>query len=186
MKPIVLVPTHDLVPIVTAGATRAGRGPTISVSSERGSGAVAMMEGATGNEMAVVSFQDRAAVNELAFLLVDQGARLIPALVARLGVGVEPTCLDWLGELPVGSNVAVPSLDEDVERRRLWASLHDAGASERHHVLDVDGRPALDELLSQGRPVEGDQLELLAVGAAGVLAGRMVVAGRRWQRSIED
>jgi hypothetical protein len=182
MQPFVLVPRPDLLPVVLAGAERAGRGPRVTILEEPLAPAAAV-DRAKDSEMAVLSF-DHAGARSLATHLADQGARLIPLLRAAPRVGVEPRCAAWLLALPPGLNVAVPSIDDDDERRLLWASLQTTGVAERHHLVDVDGRPALDELASRDGRMEGALLELLAAGAAGVLAGRMVVANRRWQDGI--
>lgn len=183
MHPIVLAQGRDLLPVVMAGATRAGRGPTVTVLGEGLAPAVAV-DHAKDSELAVLSFDRHASVMAVVLHLAAQGGRLIPLLRVAPGAGVEPECIAWLHGLPPGLNVAVPSVDDDGERRSMWASLHTADIAERHHLVDVDGRPALDELASQGRRVEGALLGLLAAGAAGVLAGRMVVANRRWKDAI--
>ena len=88
-----------------------------------------------------------------------------------------------------GLNVAVPALDVE-DRSRLWDSLRAERVEERHHLVEVDGRPALDELralaTAPAHPDAGLATALsgvpaLAAGAAGVLAGRLVAAGRRWR-----
>ena len=118
--------------------------------------------------------------------LVRRGARPIPALIATLGIGVESRCLDVLATLPGGLNVPVPSFDDAGERRHLWDALLGAGLDERHHLVEVDGHPALDELAANGTAVEGDILGLLGAGAAGVLGGRMVAGNRRWAAALGD
>lgn len=84
-------------------------------------------------------------------------------------------------------NVPVPTL-ADVERREVWDALRAAALEETHHLVEVDGRPALDELAarglaptSMGRPVDEDPAFWLAAGAAGVLAGRMAIGNRKWR-----
>jgi hypothetical protein len=54
--------------------------------------------------------------------------------------------------------------------------------------VEVDGRPALDELErsgvevdSMGRTASDDPAFFLAAGAAGILAGRMAVRSRGWR-----
>jgi hypothetical protein len=88
-----------------------------------------------------------------------------------------------------GLNVAVPALD-DAARTRLWDGLRGDRVEERHHLVEVDGRPALEALaalaVAPPHPDAGLATELhgvaaLAAGAAGVLAGRMVAGGRRWR-----
>jgi hypothetical protein len=182
MKPVVLVPTPDLLAVVVAGAVRAGRGPTVMVVSDDPAGA-AVLDHGTEAELVLVPSEDRAWLTDLASRAVELGSRVIPALV--VDVVVDPGYLTWLGGLPPELNIAVPALDDDDARHQLWASLHDSGAGERHHLVDVDGRPALDELAARGQAVVGERMGLLAAGAAGVLAGRMVVANRVWQRSIQ-
>jgi hypothetical protein len=90
----------------------------------------------------------------------------------------------------VDVNVAIPSLDDDVERDLVWDALRAARLEERHQLVEADGRPALAELegrgvevTSMGRSPAEDPLFFLAAGAAGVMAGRMAAASRalRWR-----
>jgi hypothetical protein len=87
----------------------------------------------------------------------------------------------------VEANVAVPALDGP-DRDAVWDALRGRGAEERHHLVETDGRPALDELgragiepESMGRTVADDPAFFLAAGAAGVLAGRMAARRARWR-----
>jgi hypothetical protein len=80
-------------------------------------------------------------------------------------------------------NVPVPLLEEEA-RLVVWDSLRAARVEERHHLVEVDGRPALDELSERGTPRVGDELQLLAAGAAGVLTGRMAAANRKWRTQL--
>jgi hypothetical protein len=86
-------------------------------------------------------------------------------------------------------NVAVPAL-EGAPRARLWDALRADRVEERHHLVEVDGRPAGDALeVEDGRPPDAaarlgpplDGVAALAAGAAGVLAGRLAAAGRAWR-----
>ena len=88
-----------------------------------------------------------------------------------------------------GSTSPVPAL-EDADRARLWDSLRADRIEERHHLVEVDGRPALVALralaAAPAHPDAGlstrlDGVAALAAGAAGVLAGRMAAGGRRWR-----
>jgi hypothetical protein len=92
----------------------------------------------------------------------------------------------------VATDVPVPTLEDDAQRRDVWDSLREAKLEHRHQLVEVDGRPALAELAarhieprSMGRGVEDDPAYFLAAGAAGVLAGRTAAGDRRW-RSAGD
>jgi hypothetical protein len=89
----------------------------------------------------------------------------------------------------VPTHVAVPAL-EGPQRETVWSALTEAELEERHQLVEVTGRPALDRLAeagiepeSMGRGVADDPTFFLAAGAAGVLAGRMATADRAWRRS---
>jgi hypothetical protein len=86
----------------------------------------------------------------------------------------------------VETSVPVPALPEGPEREAVWAPLR--GLAERHQLVEVEGRPALDELArrgveitSMGRGVDDDPAFFRAAGAAGILAGRMAAGDRRWR-----
>lgn len=88
----------------------------------------------------------------------------------------------------VAANVPVPVLEEGDRRAAVWNALRDRRLEERHQLVEVDGRPAIDELEARGlevrsmdRGVEDDPAFFLAAGAAGVLAGRMAAGNRRWR-----
>lgn len=90
----------------------------------------------------------------------------------------------------VAANVAVPVLEEP-ERSMVWDVLRLHRLEEQHHLVETDGRPALDELDrvsvevdSMGRTPATDPAFFLAAGAAGVLAGRMAVENRRWRQGM--
>jgi hypothetical protein len=95
-------------------------------------------------------------------------------------VGLSHHSLTILSEVClVEAHVAVPTLEGE-EREALWRDLREAGLEERHQLIEVQGRPALDlleelgvEVESMGRSAEQDPAFFLAAGAAGVLAGRM-------------
>ena len=90
-------------------------------------------------------------------------------------------------------HVAVPALDDEGRRTTIWDSLREAGLDEKHQLVEVTGKPALDLLAergihpeSMGRSVADDPAFFLAAGAAGVLAGRMAAGDRAWSRSPTD
>jgi hypothetical protein len=85
-----------------------------------------------------------------------------------------------------GTTVPVPTLPDGPERETVWEAIRSLPA--RHQAVEVEGRPALDELArrgvsmrSMGRDASDDPAFFLAAGAAGVLAGRMAAADRRWR-----
>jgi len=89
----------------------------------------------------------------------------------------------------VAADVAVPVL-EGPERDLVWNALRERHLEERHQLVEVDGRPALDELErsgvevdSMGRTASDDPAFFLAAGAAGILAGRMAVRSRGWRET---
>jgi len=91
--------------------------------------------------------------------------------------------------VPEQMHVAVPSLEDDEQRRRVWDDLRAAGLHERHQLVEATGQPALDvlrdrevEVRSMGRTVEQDPAFFLAAGAAGILAGRMAANDRTWRK----
>lgn len=88
----------------------------------------------------------------------------------------------------VAANVAVPVLEDEVRRNAVWDALRLRLLEEKHQLVEVDGRPALDELVrrhvevrSMGRSPADDPEFFLAAGAAGVLAGRMAANARRYR-----
>jgi hypothetical protein len=91
----------------------------------------------------------------------------------------------------VEAHVAVPVLDP-AQRTAVWDALRDASLEERHQLVEVDGRPAIEELAARevevrtmGRGVEDDPAFFLAAGAAGVLAGRASAQRLRWRAETD-
>lgn len=89
-------------------------------------------------------------------------------------------------------NVPVPVLDLEEERTAVWDALRSRRIEEIHHLVEVDGLPAVEELRARevvvetmGRGIDDDPAFFLAAGAAGVLAGRMAAENRRWHRSAD-
>ena len=90
-------------------------------------------------------------------------------------------------------DVPVPALEDDTQRAAVWDAMRNAGLEERHHLVEVDGRPGIAgladrglEVTSMGRGPRDDPAFFLAAGAAGVLAARMAAAGSRWRADLED
>jgi hypothetical protein len=89
----------------------------------------------------------------------------------------------------VDVHVPVPMLDDE-QRDVVWEALRSRKLEESHHLVEVDGAPALDELeargvsvTTMGRGIDDDRAFFLAAGSAGVLAGRMAAGDRRWRAS---
>jgi hypothetical protein len=92
----------------------------------------------------------------------------------------------------VQTDVPVPVLKDDEQREVVWNALRSAHLEAKHQLVEVEGRPALDELVARGvdvrtmgRGVDDDPAFFLAAGAAGVLAGRVAAGNRRWQAAPE-
>ena len=90
----------------------------------------------------------------------------------------------------VDVNVPVPALEDEGQRESVWSALRGRKLEERHHLVEVDGSPAIEELRerdvdvrSMGRGIDDDPAFFLAAGAAGVLGGRMAAENRRWRSS---
>lgn len=98
------------------------------------------------------------------------------------------TILDHVCAVP--ATVAVPALEDEAQRTAVWDALRGRGLEDRHQLVEVDGRPALDELerrgvevTSMGRRPHDDPAFFLASGAAGVLAARMAASSAAWRRA---
>ena len=127
------------------------------------------------------------------------GGRPIPALRVSFADererhrGVSHHSLTILADVcRVDVNVPVPVLDDDAQRTAVWDALRSRKLEETHHLVEVDGGPAVDELRargidvrSMGRGIDDDPAFFLAAGAAGVLAGRMAAENRRWRQSAD-
>jgi hypothetical protein len=92
----------------------------------------------------------------------------------------------------VDVNVPVPMLEDDAQRSAVWEALRSRRLEEIHHLVEVDGAPAVEELRARsldvrtmGRGIEDDPAFFLAAGAAGVLAGRLAAENRRWRQSTD-
>jgi len=88
----------------------------------------------------------------------------------------------------VDVNVPVPVLADEREREVVWGALRERKLEEKHHLVEVDGTSAIEELRARevkvrtmGRGIDDDPAFFLAAGAAGVLGGRMAAENRRWR-----
>jgi hypothetical protein len=83
-------------------------------------------------------------------------------------------------------------LEDDAQRSAVWEALRSRRLEEIHHLVEVDGAPAVQELRARridvrtmGRGIEDDPAFFQAAGAAGILAGRLAAENRRWRRSTD-
>ena len=127
------------------------------------------------------------------------GGRSIPALRVSFADdrerhrGVSHHSLTILADVcKVDVNVPVPVLADEDQREAVWGALRERKLEEVHHLVEVDGAPAVEELRARGvevrtmgRGIDDDPAFFLAAGAAGVLAGRMAAEDRRWRRSAD-
>ena len=187
MLPVVSLADPTLVDVVLAGARRAGGAPTILTVSEADDAAlIAAHE--DGIEVVLLVSEAPAAVRAMNSAR-RLGGRALPVL-ALASLGDRPrvldSCLELLAdETLLDVNVPVPALDDAVLRKGLWDQLRAARTEDRHHLVEVDGAPALAELASVGHRTTLDPWALLSAGAAGVLAGRMAAGNRRWRRQLD-
>jgi hypothetical protein len=200
MVPVVLVSSPTQLAPVRAGIARAGKWPAVVVATIQGWGSddendpgppvgsandALRTIPADGAEVVVICHGPAPAdAIEPCRAALGRDARPMPVLKLALDRGVDDECLQALSLLPGGVNVPVPSIADDVQRRLVWDTLVTSGIEQRHHLVEVDGQPALDELSEQGVTVEGDLMALLAAGAGGVLAGRMAIGNRRWRDQL--
>lgn len=187
MLPVLSLADPALVDVVLAGVRRAGDAPTIlTVSHADDAVLIAAHDG--GIEVVLVVSDAPAAIRSMNSAR-RLGGRAVPVL-ALAGHDDRPhvldSCLDLLTDETLRDvNVPVPALDDHEIRRGLWDQLRAARIEDRHHLVEVDGAPALAELASVGRRPTPGPWASLSGGAAGVLAGRMAADNRRWRRQLD-
>ncbi|MEO8476955.1 MAG: hypothetical protein ABI572_07870 [Actinomycetota bacterium] len=185
--PIVLALDAEAVPLVRAGAARAGDGPTVIVAVDPDLAALLTAVHGVAAEYVIAVCSSPGAAGRVVRAAVPRRGRPLPVLGISGGF-VDTATLALLRDPSLEElNVAVPTLEGD-GRRQIWDCLRADRIEERHHLVEVDGRPALAELAElAAAPAQADlgtSLEgigALAAGAAGVLAGRMAATGRRWR-----
>lgn len=182
--PAVLIPHGDDPALVMAGAARSGARPKVGVLVDPDLGDVARSVQVDGAEYIVARCTDVDASIAIAHGLMAVAIRIVPVLGIRgddRAPGLDVSTIVLLTDERLRDmNVPVPVLD-DRPRGALWDSLRTVRIEEHHQLVEVDGRPALDEL---GVAAEHASVTQLASGAAGVLAGRMAAANRRWRRQV--
>lgn len=169
--PVVLVPDPSTTELVRRGALRAGGQPTVLIvpGDAPRLGIQLLVAYQEGVDVTIVERGGGVVMNLARYL----GGRPIPALplpdpgeVARQFEGCE-----------VDVDVPVPSLDGPA-RERMHEIVEPLGLHEFHHVVEVDPRPAFDDL---GLSIDDATPAALTAAAAGVLAGRVSVRSRRWR-----
>jgi hypothetical protein len=171
LTPVVAIPDPGLIDLARAGAIRAGGLPTVLVLPEQAPS---------------LGLQYLIAIGEGVDVILIEGGTASGLVAARMldGRPIAALPLDDLAALPafldgchLDLHVSLPFLEGD-RRSDLRRQLRPLALEEQHHVVEVDPRPAFDEL---GISIEGASLSSLAAAAAGVLAGRLAVGNRRWR-----
>ena len=187
--PVVLALDPEAVPLVRAGASRAGGDPAVIVAADPDLATLLAAVHGVAAEYVVAACSSPAAAATVARVATLRRGRPLPVLGIANGT-IDAASRSLLADPSLeGLNVAVPAL-EDADRAQLWDSLRAERIEERHHLVEVDGRPALVALHAlaaapehpdAGLSTRLDGVAALAAGAAGVLAGRMAAGGRRWR-----
>ena len=176
LTPVVLLPGDRDTDLARAGALRAGGTPTVLILP---------------GDAPALGLQLLVGVREGVDVVLVEGGGVAVALAVRL-LGGRPLAVPplddprALGTFLTGSevdvHVPVPSLEPPARDavRDLLAPLE---LVERHQVLEVDPAPAFVQL---GAAIEHATPGQLASGAAGVLAGRLAAANRRWRAATDD
>ena len=166
--PVVLC-DDEHVRLVLAGARRAGAAP-VSLDAQADPGLGLLRLASDGAEVIVWVVPGGAVID----LVRTLGGRPVPVLPlpdrGRVGGRVLGARTD--------AHVPVPMI-EGPARQTVWNPIRALALEERHHLVEVDPRPAFDEL---GDDPAAASLQQLAAGAAGVLAARLAVSNRRWRQ----
>lgn len=182
--PVLALSEPALLGVVRAGVRRAGGQSNLLVISAGDPDALSSI--AAGAHEVVIALCEVSGTAALIRAVRERGGRPIPVLLlggeatspivsaASRSLLADPSLVDL--------EIAVPTVEDDEVRRVLWDQLRDIRAEERHHLVEVDGRPALEEL-DVAQP--SDAWASLGAGAAGVLAGRLAAANRRWRAQLD-
>jgi hypothetical protein len=167
--------------------------PVVTVDRQREPFVAAGIRRAGDDPLLVVIEPEAVPIGGRLLRAVDDGAEVVVALdggvnalrAARALGGRPIPSLDLsdtrglrvaVDAIDIDVNLAIPRLEvRDAEIREVVTPL---ALERRHHPVEVDPRPAFDEL---GRSVDGAPLGALAAAATGVLAGRLAAANRRWR-----
>jgi hypothetical protein len=185
-RPVVVLTEEARLDVVLAGVRRAGGDPDVRTAPWIDPGSLLEALSAAPEVAVVVCGAPEAAAVILAVRAL--GARPIPVLAfvdGDEGPAVSPSARSLIADPRLEDlEIPVPSVEDDAMRRQLWDQLRDVRAEERHHLVEVDGRPALADLAERGTPPSDDWASR-AAGAAGVLAGRLAASNRRWRAQLD-
>jgi hypothetical protein len=161
--PVVVLPEGAWTGVVAEAARVAGDAEALEVSPDGRS-----LLGATADVLVIPHANGRT-MNVIRAL----GGRPLPALPLTDPVRVAA----FLDGCHVDLDIALPGLDGP-RRAELRAATHTLGLDDVHHLVEVDPRPGL---ASEGIDPDDAPLDALAAAAAGVLAGRLAAARRRYR-----
>lgn len=173
--PVVVLPDQVWTDLAEGGARRSGRCPaTVRIPAD----------------LPAIGLQMLIAVNDGAEVILIEGGgashlRIARALGGRPLPALPIPDADALRALfegcDVDVNVPIPAA-EGSTRERIYELVSSLALEGGHHPVEVDPAPAFAEAELD---VSEASLEALAAGAAGVLAGRMAAANRRWRSDAE-
>jgi hypothetical protein len=133
------------------------------------SGPALLAAAAAGAQVLLVADGNGRAMNVIRAL----GGRPLPALPFSDPEALRG-CLDGCH---VDVDIAIPAVD-DSTRAELRSLLRKLRLDDVHHLVEVDPRSGLD---GTGLTLDDAPLDALGSAAAGVLAGRLAAANRRWR-----
>jgi len=168
-RPVAVVRGQAQVALAVAGIRRSGRLQARVVPAGPRLGVELLSEDPAAS---VVDGLDPVTLETIRCL----GGRPLPAL--PLGRADEVRAL--LQACRIDLDVAVPSHDDRARAAARETALT-LGLEASHHLVEVDPRPAFDEL---GRPGETASLDETIAAAVGVLAGRLASGNRRWRSQL--
>lgn len=185
--PVVLFSDADLLPVVRAGAARAGHDPiTVELPD---ADAPSLTGAAAGGAEVAVSVVPSSELIDALNRVRRLGGQALPILGLQAsphGIRLTDASRSLLTDPGLQDlNVPVPVIAEDAARRALWDQIRSAALEDRHHVVEVDGAPAVEEMVARALGAPEDPWRASAAGAAGVLAGRLAAANRRWRGALE-
>jgi hypothetical protein len=168
--PVILLPDASTADVALAGVARAGRGPAVArLEGPIPALGLALLAATAASDEVIVLTEAEGRHVDLVRVL---GGRPVVALAAtdRATVGA------WFAETELSADVPVPTTDE-----QLSSAIVSLGLEATHQLIQVDPAPAFD---GAGMPRRDETVRVLTAAAAGVLAGRIAAANRRWLPDI--